>query len=368
MISAKRKWILKLKNLPGWRTRHRIVVFSIDDYGNVLLDSRQARENLRKAGLNVDGSRFSQYDALETAEDLEQLFDTLRSTKDCNGRPAVFTAFAMSANLDFETIAASGYETFHYELLPDTFRKRPGYDKAWTLWQQGMAEGIFVPEFHGREHLNVRFFETYMRRRDPEVMACLQNRSYAAISRKPDSRIGFTQAFSLDTLDELDSHKAIALDGLKAFERIFGRPSVHFNAPGAREHSFLEPTLREAGIRFIDTDIVKKEHQGNGEYKRKFRPFGSKNAINQTYLFRNCVFEPLLTDSAVDDCLTEIDIAFSMGKPANISSHRVNFGGHIEPAVRAKGLDMLRRLLQEITRHWPDVEFMSSVEMACLIG
>jgi len=32
-----------LKNIWGWRTSRKIVVFSVDDYGNVRLDSRQAR-------------------------------------------------------------------------------------------------------------------------------------------------------------------------------------------------------------------------------------------------------------------------------------------------------------------------------------
>lgn len=363
MISTTRKLLLRLKNMPGWHNRRKIVVFSIDDYGNILLDSLAAREGLRKAGVNVDASRFSQFDALETNEDLEQLFDVLRSVRDYNGRHAIWTAFTMSANLDFEKIEASNYNIFIYEPLPETFRKRPGYEKAWTLWQQGMKEGLLVPEFHGREHLNVRFFESNMRRRDPEVMACLQHRSYGAISYKSDSQVGYSEAFSFDRLDEIQDHKTIVLDGLKLFEQIFGRPSLHFNAPGAREHSLLEPTLLQAGVQYIDTDIIKREHQGNGIYKRKIRPFGSKNALGQTYLFRNCVFEPLLTDSAVEDCLTEIEIAFSMGKPANISSHRVNFGGHIDSSVRAKGLGMLRKLLSSMLRHWPDIEFMSSVEL-----
>jgi len=65
-----------LKNLPGWRTRRKLLVFSVDDYGNVRLDSGKAREDLDRAGLKAL-SRFDAYDTLETREDLEMLFGVL---------------------------------------------------------------------------------------------------------------------------------------------------------------------------------------------------------------------------------------------------------------------------------------------------
>jgi hypothetical protein len=39
----KQNLILNLKNLVGWRTKRKIVVISVDDYGNVRLDSKKAR-------------------------------------------------------------------------------------------------------------------------------------------------------------------------------------------------------------------------------------------------------------------------------------------------------------------------------------
>ena len=55
-----------LKNIPGWRTNRKILVFSVDDYGNVRLDSKIARDNLTKAGLQ-NKSYFDQYDSLESS-------------------------------------------------------------------------------------------------------------------------------------------------------------------------------------------------------------------------------------------------------------------------------------------------------------
>jgi hypothetical protein len=77
------------------------VVFSVDDYGNVRLDSKQARTNLDAAGLPIY-SRFDALDTLETKQDLEQLYTVLSSVKDKKGKSAVFTPFALPCNIDFE--------------------------------------------------------------------------------------------------------------------------------------------------------------------------------------------------------------------------------------------------------------------------
>lgn len=60
--------------------------------------------------------------------------------------------------------------------------------------------------------------------------------------------------------------------------------------------------------------------------------------------------------------MRQVAAAFRWGKPAIISTHRVNFVGAISPGNREKGLDELHRLLQAIVHQWPDVEFMNSAD------
>ena len=86
-------------------------------------------------------------------------------------------------------------------------------------------------------------------------------------------------------------------------------------------------------------------------------------------MVRNVVFEPT-EDRGIDwigYTLKQIEIAFRLKRPAIISSHRVNFCGHIDPANREKGLNALKNLLQEIVKKWPDVEFMAADELGELI-
>ena len=65
--------------------------------------------------------------------------------------------------------------------------------------------------------------------------------------------------------------------------------------------------------------------------------------------------------------MEEIRVAFKWGKPAVISSHRVNYVGSIDPSNRDNGLDKLKKLLNKVLKKWPDVEFMTSAELGDLI-
>lgn len=363
-----RKLLVHIKNIHGWRTNRKIVVFSVDDYGNIRIANREARERMRQAGLDVCKTRFDMYDSLEDKNDLADLFETLRSVKDANGNHPVFTLMTNPANPDFERIEEYNFKEYYYELLPDIYRKLPGYEGTWELWKEGIAQRFIFPQFHGREHLNVSFFMNSLRGCNQEVLAAFKNRSFGAIS----GNFQYTAAFNFDDFSEIEVLKNILVDGLNVFEKVFGFRARHFAAPGARESSVFERTMFENGIEYIDKDFISREPIGRGRYKRKLYYNGQKNEFGQIYIVRNCLFEPVQTSlyTNVDwlsQCLRQIDIAFKWGKPANISGHRVNYSGHIDPAVREKGLSMLKMLLKEIIKRWPGVEFMTTVELGDLI-
>lgn len=358
-----------IKNSFGWSTKRKIIVFSVDDYGSIRMASKEARENLRNAGLKIEDNKFDMFDSLEDANDLTQLYETLSTVKDINNNPAVFTAFSIPANPSFENMQNNNFEKYSYELTSDVWSKAPGYEGVQNLWNEGIKSKVILPQFHGREHLNVKVLMELLRRRDPEVLACFKNKSFGAISTVPYPTIRYVAAFEFDNFSENEYLKQIATDGLDAFEKVFGFRAKHFAAPGAREHKCLAETLQKGGIIYIDSDMIRNEHQGNGKFKKSIDYTGKKNSFNQIYLVRNCVFEPNPFDSIdwVNYCMKQIDIAFRWNKPANISSHRVNFAGHIDSSNRDKGLGLLRELLKKIVTRWPDVEFMTTVELGNLI-
>lgn len=368
-MSVRQAILNNLKNIYGWQTNRKFVVFSVDDYGNVRLDSKQAREKLDSAGMKVQ-SRFDAFDTLETRTDLEELFGVLSSVKDKTGRHAVFTPFVVPCNIDFEKMAKERYQTYHYELLPTTYAKLavkdPGaYEKTWDLWQEGLLQGLMSPQFHGREHLNLKLFEEKLVARDREVLTCLANRSYTSLAGPDNSKIAYNAAFDFWDFAETCNFKEIISSGLDAFEAVYGYRSIHFTPPGGRENTTIHRYLKDGGILFVDMPLVKLEHLGHGRYKRSINYTGKKNRFGITAVVRNVVFEPT-HNSGIDwiaYAVRQIEAAFRWRRPANISSHRVNYCGHISPQNRQEGLAALKGLLKEIVTRWPDAEFVSSAEL-----
>lgn len=361
----KQKLLNTLKNLYGWKTKRKLVVFSIDDYGNVRLDSKNARENLEKAGLKI-ANRFDAFDTLETTQDLLALYEVLDSVKDSHGNAAVFTPFAMPCNIDFESIEKNQYSAYEYENLDETFKKMQSrYPQAYTgardLWKEGIEKGLMKPQFHGREHLNLKVFREKLKAKDPDVLTVLKNRSYTSISNSGYSTISPMAAFEFWEFAENEDFEEIIQTGLDAFEEVFGYRSTHFNPPGGREHPIIHEYLKNNGILYMDAPLIKKEHQGKGKYKNVFNYTGKRNKLNQIIQVRNVVFEPTSDKRDwVNYSFEQIKTAFRLNRPAIISSHRVNFCGFIDEKNREKGLQDLKKLLEKIVSAYPDVEFISS--------
>ena len=365
----RRKLLDNLKNIPGWRTGEKLVVFAVDDYGNVRLDSKAARDRMAARGVKLQG-RFDHLDALETRQDVEGLLETLASVSDSRGHHAVFTPYALSANPDFEAMGQSdqGYE---YEPLTRTFERLAAdqptaYEGALAVWQEGIRAGLLKPQFHGREHLNVEVLERKLRAGDRALWINVQNHSMAGLGDEPSlPGVGFTHGFGFWERSETAGHREIIEDGLKLFERVFGFRSTTFTPPAQKLHPELYSFVESQGVRAIDKPLHCVRRLNRGRAVREFNALGRRRGQGHVSLVRNVVFEPT-NDRSFDSvglALGQVAAAFRWRKPAIISSHRVNFCGHIEEDNRWFGLDALRRLLQGIVQRWPDVCFISADEL-----
>ena len=355
-----------LKNILGWRTSERLVVLAVDDYGNVRQDSVASKQRMMDDGLHLN-SRFDRFDTVETRQDLESLFEVLSSVSDGQGRSAVMTPYTVCANLDFDAINEND-AVYRYEFLTQTFARLEdsqgqAYRGAWNLWREGIRLGLLRPQFHGREHLNVELLERKLRSGDRTLKINLKNRSLAALGTEPSMPgVGFTHAFSLSNRSELGRHKEIIADGLNLFERLFGFRSKTFAPPALKLHPELYPYVETLGLGAIDKPSHCVRRLDQHESIREFNVLGPCAKHDHVSVVRNVVFEP--TDNravdAVKLALNQVAAAFRWHKPAIISSHRVNFAGHIDPHNREFGLDALRRLLGGIIERWPDAHFISA--------
>lgn len=84
---------------------------------------------------------------------------------------------------------------------------------------------------------------------------------------------------------------------------------------------------------------------------------------------RNVLFEPFENEKIdwVNQAMNDINNAFIWGKPAIVSTHRINYVSQMSIKPRDKNLKMLNQLLKKILIRWPEVEFMSSDELYKII-
>lgn len=367
---------VNISNIPGWRTNRRIVVIESDDWGSIRMPSKQAFENLLKAGIPVNHDHYNVNDALECNNDLELLFETLTKFKDKSNRHPVFTGVNVVANPDFEAIKKNGFNEFIYEPYTETCKRYPNHDRVHELWKEGIAKRLMVPIFHGREHLNVQFWMRALQKGHNSALVAFEN----GVTGIPLTGIGgedvpdFQAAFQIETIKDILYQKEVLKTGLNLFEGLYGFRSKYFVPTNGPFNNTLENELYNLGVKYINTGKRQIEPLGNGKYKVNTRYLGNKNQYGQIYLTRNCFFEPSadgyrgITRDRVNNCLKEIEIAFRWHKPATISSHRVNYIGFLHPENRERSLKQLSELLTRMLKRWPDIEFMTSVELGDLIA
>jgi hypothetical protein len=225
-----------------------------------------------------------------------------------------------------------------------------------------MARGLLRPQCHGREHLNVALFERKLQGSAPDLMANLEHDCIAGISSDPAMPgVGFTQAFGLHRRDELPGHRKILADAFDRFEQVWGYRSTTFTPPAQQLHPDLHEEMEQYGVVSIDKPLRCSRPLGDGSRRSEVNHSGRQRGQNHVTLVRNVVFEPGkdMGFEPVSRALEQTRAAFFWGRPAIISSHRVNFCGHLDEANRKRGLEALDRLLKAIVSRWPEVEFLS---------
>lgn len=362
-----------LRNLPGWNTNRKIVIIESDDWGSIRMPSRAVYEKLLKAGLALnagDGKRYSLYDSLESSDDLEFLFQTLCSYQDIRGSSPIFTIVGVVANPDFEKIRNNGFQDYFYEPFTETCKKYKGSENTFKLYNEGIKSKIFIPQFHGREHLNVPVWMNALKSNNTETHLAFNEGMWAFVPKDNLwEGLEYEAAFQLSEMSELEVHKEILKEGLDLFEKLFGYKAEYFVPPNGHINNKLNSVCFDSGIKFRSSAKIQVEPAGDGKVKKKVHWLGQRDKSGIMYITRNCFFEPCsFGKDWVDNCLNDIKVAFRWKKPAIISSHRVNYIGVHDTSNRDNSLKELNKLLSTIKKTWPDVEFMSTNQLGNLMN
>jgi len=360
------------RNVRGLRTGQRIVVFESDDWGAIRMPSRAAFEALNNSRNGVELSRYDAVDCLENEDDLEALSEVLSSVADAEGRPGQFTANMVMGNPDFDAIRDGQFERFVHEPFHVSYERYHGKDLR-RVWRELASAGLVRHQFHAREHLNAPFWLADLRAANPATQEAFDQGFYGLKCRtgRPGRR-DYLAAYDPATVGQLPEYWAILEDGLRMYEEVFGEPSLSMVPCNYVWPEEFDEVLAEQGTRFLQGSSVEfRITPGVERFATQTvrRRFGARRRSGLHDLVRNVTFEPYRSEATdhVDRALQQVRTAFFWGKPAVICTHRINYVAGMRPDLRDRHLQGLRRLLEAITKQWPDAAFRSSDELARMV-
>ena len=344
--------LLNLTKYTGNNTGRKIVVFECDDWGGIRMPSKTAYADLLARGLVNIKDRYSMNDTLADKTDLESLYEVLLSVRDCHGKPAVMTPVTNVANPDFEKIKESGFTQYFREPFTETLKRYNRDPETFNTWKKGMELGIFIPESHGREHISVQFWLNELQKGNSRLLEAFEHGVVAVTTEGINPAVsGFRPEFYFDSQDQTEFLKNSITDGISMFKQIFGYIPRAFVPGNSIFHPVFEQAVADAGVKYLLVSHFNPVPDNKGNLKLKYYRTGRMTSNGLRYYTRNCAFEP--TDPGycgIELTMKQIEAAFRWGKPANISTHRVNFIGALNESNREKGLKELRTLLRSIKR------------------
>lgn len=352
-----------LVNVSGFRTDCKIVVFESDDWGSIRTPSQKVIDNLKSFGIDLDKNPYSKNDGLEKNSDVEYLFEILSKYKDSYGSHPIITKNFVTCNPDFKKIEKDLFKMYHNQKIDETYEIYEESNGVLSLMKNGIEAGLILPQYHGREHVNVEYWMELLNEDD---YVCRKAFEYgvSGLSKSTAHHFKKNMQATYDTTNTSFVAESL-LEGLNLFKEIF-----NFNSKSFIPNNF---TLDDVHFKLLLQNNVKIiqgmkyqlfPNSDNQIQKRILRRNGEVNALGQTNIVRNCNFEPTESKKNYIYTLKEIKLAFFFNQPAVISSHRINFTSRISEKNRDVNLVDFDLLLKSILKLWPDVQFMTTLELA----
>lgn len=358
----KRTIVNHCKNFFGSRVKGKYVAFASDDWGDLRIDSNKELQELLSKGY-VKPSPDMLYQQLASENDLVALFEILSSVTDAKGNPACFTPFISVANPDFKKIKNDNFKEYHYTTIDESIREKSG-TQAWNLWLEGNERGLFTCELHCREHISVSRWMNYLRQKDSDYLDCFKL-NYAHYSKKGQSKHPIVASFFVEDTNQFFEAEQTLLDAGHIFKRLFNRSPRVINPANEYFSPKYYKALNDIGIEAVVVNPIRPEPTFKGDVRKQFYYSGKPSVEGIVHILSNVVFEApnSIVKNPLDTALCQIEAAFFWGKPAVINTHRANYVTGRGYKNRDKNLYTLKKLLLEIRKRWPDVEFINMYDL-----
>jgi hypothetical protein len=354
-----------LVNIPGFRTNRKIVVFESDDWGSIRMPSIDVFNLLK----NKNGSLVSHYDSLdslEKKEDVSDLFNLLSEFKDYKGQSAKFTFNSVMTNPDFAKIRETEFDQYFSENFSDSYENHYGQN-TFSLWKQGIEEGLMKPQYHALQHLNRQMWMNDLKKGNSATRLAFDY-GFFGLKTKTSSILQnhYLATYYAQNQIDLDSIINDLKQGLIMFKKKFGFKSDTFIASNYTWSKEIEKILFKEGVRGLQSQFgqIQPSIFSNNKPRTVYHYTGQINEFGQVYSVRNVNFEPYQNQNLdwVDKALNEISNAFFWGKPAIICTHRINYVSILNLKNKEDSLKKLHLLISKIIEKYPDVEFLDSSE------
>lgn len=360
-------------SLGSTRLNKKIIVFESDDWGGIRTPSKKAIEIIKSKGGIVDNCPFAHFDTIENSKDIEYLAEVLHNFKDSQGNAPQITANFVTANPDFDAIFKSDFKRYYYEKFDQTYLEYYPNENVLSKIKEAYHNKLFLPQFHGREHVNVSLWLKLLREKDPVIREAFDWKFWG-IKTKMLNRYSKNIQATFD-IGQKNSKSYIpqALEsGLDIFEEKFGFRAKSFIPNNYIWSTNYNKKLKELGVdylqgikrQFLPKDNMNSKRNSHPRIPGKIEPSGLISIV------RNSTFEPSLYNSsrrkALELCLTDIQTAFKLNQPAVITTHRINYISSLYTENRDQNLKLMTELLTKILDIWPDVLFYNSVELGNL--
>jgi hypothetical protein len=356
-----------LINLRGEKIKDKLLVIESDDWGSIRIPNKEVQKKLIDSNhINVKDP-FSAYDCLESEEDFNALFEVLKRHKDKNGTYPVFTANMVMGNPDFEKIKQNNFDKFEWEPFFKTYQEYYPTQKTFEKLKEGIREGFVFPQFHAREHLNAYQWMLRLREKNEFFLNAFDCKCFAIDDHnRLNNRANLMASYDYKTEEELNQLKSSITEGLFYFKDVFGFNSKTTIAPCYVWNQEIERIFKANDIESIQSSYVQQQNEvKTGKLRKVWHVNGTKNSFGQYYFVRNVLFEPSLDPNLdwVEKALESIDIAFFWGKPAIISTHRINYVAGLSTANRVNSLRQLNELITKVMKKWPNIKFVNSSQI-----
>lgn len=326
------------------RFKKKYIVIESDDWGMELSISIDGINYIKKKYGIENFTRWTT-DSLETVEDITLLFDLLSQYKNRFTSPPVITANFITHNIDYNNSDSLSFIplTVHLKEKPDIIAK----------YRKGINDKIFHPQLHGYCHYDTsKLISFYLSDEGRELF------NIGFLSGKSTIRGNLGQFRSEFSKNNVEVKNKLTL-AIEEFYNLFNfYPKSIIPSHFILDRKYFE-ILVNNGIKAIQASNRLINSSG-----RRYRKIYFRKQNGFIWIPRNARLDPHPDyNFNSESCIFDIELAFKYDVPAVIDFHRVNIAGRYNNNYRDKSLEELKKVLSYISKHWPDVKFITSEEL-----